>query len=45
MLGFVPEVVEDCRTGFDGGIGLDKQTHLKSGFQISLTQSRCFRAT
>lgn len=37
MLGFGSEIVGDYGTGFDGGIGLDKQTHLKSGFQISLT--------
>lgn len=34
---FGPEIVGDRGTGFDGGIGLDKQTHVKSGFQISLT--------
>lgn len=39
-LGFGPEAVRDCGTGSDGDIWLDKQTHLKSELQISLTKTK-----
>lgn len=39
-LGFGPEAVRHRGTGSDGDIWLDKQTHLKSELQISLTKTK-----